>query len=213
MKKMSTLLFLASIVFVLASNNGFAQFKLKVGPAVGLNFNIASGDRKVDTYTGIGMLMGAQLDMALTPMIGLITNINFYDNKSHSTTTTDNDVTTEEDYSLAYFTIEPLFKLTIPKSGFYFFTGPSGGFNIQKTFTTTTTQGDQTPTTAKNTLKNLAFRFGLKIGSGFDINAGSLLTIAPEFSFSYGITDVFSTGNSWKIMTINLSTIVKFSVL
>ena len=109
--------------------------------------------------------------------------------------------------------IEPLFKLAIPYSGFYFFAGPGVGFNIEATTKQTQTVGNNPPQVSNTTLRNLATRFALKIGSGFDIPAGSLVVITPEFSFAYGLTDVFSSGASWKVLSINLSTVVKFRVL
>jgi hypothetical protein len=210
MKKILTLI---SITIFLISTQSFGQFHLKAGPALGLNVNVASGDLTTDTYSGIGILLGGQLDMNFSPMIGLILNLNIYDNKSVSTSGTQGTTDYTEDVSLGYFEIQPLFKLQIPKSGFYFFAGPGMGFNIQSTDNTTQTTGNNQPQTNKSTLKNLAFRFDIKGGAGFDISTGSLLDISPEISFAYGITNVFSKGASWKIMTINFTSVFKFKAM
>jgi len=143
----------------------------------------------------------------------MLVNVNFYDNKSISNSVTEGNTEFTEDVSLGYLEIQPLFKLQIPQSGFYFFAGPGMGFNIQATDKVTQTVGNNTPQTQKSTLKNLAFRFELKAGAGFDIPTGSLLYISPEISFAYGLTDVFSKGASWKVMTINFSSIFKFNAL
>jgi|WetSurMetagenome_2_1015567.scaffolds.fasta_scaffold368685_1 hypothetical protein len=214
MKKIFTLI---SITLLLITTQSFGQFHLKAGPALGLNVNIASGDLTTDTYSGIGILLGGQLDMDFTPMIGLIVNVNIYDNKSISNSTTENQVDITDDISLGYFEIQPLFKLQIPKSGFYFFAGPGMGFNIEGSEKVTQTQGTNTPQVSKSTLKNLAFRFDLKGGAGFNISTGSLLDISPEVSFAYGLTnvftDTFSHGRTWKCMSINFSTIFKFKAI
>lgn len=210
---MKKLLLFAVISLLFLSGQTFGQFHLKAGPVLGLNVNIASGDLTTDTYSGLGMLLGGQVDMSFTPMIGLITNLYFYDNKSISNSITQGNVDFTEDVSLAYLMIEPLFKLSIPMSGFYFFAGPGVGFNIQASDEQTETIGNNNPQTNKSTLKNLATRFALKIGSGFDISTGPLVDIAPEVSFTYGLTDVFSKGASWKILTINFSGIVKFKAI
>jgi len=210
---MKKLFLFAAISLLFLSGQTFGQFHLKAGPVLGLNVNIASGDLTTDTYSGLGMLLGGQVDMSFTPMIGLISNVYFYDNKSISNSITQGNTDFTEDVSLAYLMIEPLFKLSIPMSGFYFFAGPGIGFNIQATDEQTQTVGNNNPQTDKFTLKNLATRFALKIGSGFDIPAGGLVDIAPEVSFTYGLTNVFSKGASWKILTINFSGIVKFKAI
>jgi hypothetical protein len=215
MKKYLTILFASLFIFFLMTNHNYAQFKMKVGPALGMNLNIGSGDASNDTYSGVAILLGGQVDMNFTPMIGLIANVNFYDNKSHSNTNTQNDVTTTQDVSVSYLQIQPLFKLSIPKSSFYFFAGPGVGFNIQGSTKITQTQGNADPVVQKSTLKNVSTtRFEIKAGAGFDINFSQSVALAPEFSFAYGLTDVFTnSAKTWKIMTFNLSTIVKFSVM
>lgn len=83
MKKVFAYFFLVSVVFLLTSNNGLAQFKLKLGPSIGMNFNIHTGS-DIEGGTSVGLIFGGTLDMGFTPMIGLITNLQFYDNRSGS---------------------------------------------------------------------------------------------------------------------------------
>jgi hypothetical protein len=213
MKKFVTVIVCTILISIVSTTESLAQFKMKVGPVVGMNFNIASGDLFTDTYTGLGILLGGQLDMSFTPMIGLITNVYFYDNKSHSYDYTNNQEDDDVTFRVSYFQIQPLFKLAIPKSGFYFFAGPGVGFSIQSKLKITQTVGNNNPVVTNYTLKNLGTRFELKAGSGFDINISKMVAITPEFSFAYGLTDVFSKGKSWGIMTFNLSAICKIEVL
>lgn len=211
------------LIFFLIATTAQAQFKMKVGPQLGLNFNIGTGSSLPQTATGFGMLFGAQVDMNFTPTIGLITNIQFYDNRSGSYTrilsgtlpngTQLQNAEVEDGTSLAYFMIEPLFKLSIPQSGFYFVAGPMVGFNIEASSTQTITHQQLTqPIESKVTLQNMLVRFGIKTGAGYDINLSSLVDLTPQFNFEYGITNTQSNFTA-KILTFQLIVGAKFRVL
>ena len=57
MKKISSFLFLASIIFLLTSNNGLAQFKLRLVPQTGMNFNLHTGS-DIESGSGFGFVIG-----------------------------------------------------------------------------------------------------------------------------------------------------------
>ena len=88
--------------------------------------------------------------MQFNQNIGLIINLIFYDNRSATNTRTisylDMDVSEDVTENIAYFSIEPLLKIAIPRSGFYFVFGPSIGFNEEATeeITETFPSGNQT---------------------------------------------------------------------
>lgn len=229
MKKMFIVLFLTSIFLVLVQNISKAQFKLAVAPAIGMNFNIHTGSDLKESGNGFGLGFGGYADMAFTPTVGLIAGLAFYDNRSGSTSSTGSEqvpgvgtvnFTQDVDVSLAYFQIESLFKLTIPRSGFYFVMGPVLGFNISgetETTTTITTQGvtfqDGTnKQKAKSSLKDTQVRFELKGGAGYDISVSRLITLAPQFSFGYGLTNVVKD-IKWKVLTIQGLVSVKFNLI
>lgn len=221
MKKMFAYLLLASTIFLLASNSSFAQFRLKVGPNLGLNYNIGTGSDVTETMTGIGMVIGGTVDMGFTPTIGLITNLQFYDNRSGGTSSEGSvqgvAYTIDSDNSIAYFMIEPLFKLTLPGSSIYFVMGPAFGFNVQGSYDVRiTSQNNQVTfndgsTKATGSLKNMLVRFALKFGSGYDIKIGSIF-LTPQLGFEYGLTNVQSDIKA-RILTIQLTTAVKFSII
>ena len=221
MRKLFTFLFLTSMIFLLASNSGFAQFRLKLGPNIGLNYNIGTGSDVDETMTGIGMVIGGTVDMAFTPTIGLITNLQFYDNRSGGTSTEGSvqgiAYTVNDDRSIAYFMIEPLFKLTLPSSPFYFVVGPAFGFSVQGSYDIRiTSQNNQVTfndgsTKATGSIKDMLVRFALKLGSGYDIKLGSIF-LTPQLAFEYGLTNIVSDVKS-KILTIQLTTAVKFSLI
>lgn len=204
----------------------YPQFKLAVGPGLGMNFNLHSGSDLTESGSGFGLVFGGYTDMSFSPTVGLITGLAFYDNRSNSISTTGTvqgqniNYTQDIDLSFAYFQIESLFKLGLPKSGLYFVMGPVLGFNISgesSTTTTLTTQGAQfqdgtNKQTAKATIKDTQVRFELKAGAGFDIPLSHLITVAPQLTFGYGLTNVVKDVKS-KIMTIQLMANVKFNLI
>ncbi len=211
------------ILFLFISSVTYSQFRMKVGPSLGLNFNIGTGSDLDETVTGLGLVIGGQVDMNFTPMIGLLTNVQFYDNRSGSSSTegtiqNGTSYTLTNSTSLAYFMIEPLFKLSIPQSGFYFVMGPMVGFNIEASFeqkitsqnNDVTFQGGGTKFT--QSLKNTLVRFGLKTGAGFDINLSRLVDLTPQINFEYGLTNVQSDFSS-RILTFQALVTAKFRVL
>ena len=212
----------AVLIFFILMSSSQAQFKMKVGPQLGMNFNIGTGSDLNETPTGIGMLIGGQLDMNFSPMIGIITNLQFYDNRSGSSntdgTTQGVNYTLTNSSSLAYFMIEPLFKLSIPRSGFYFVMGPMIGFNIEgSTELSLSSANNQISfqgggTTIKQSMKDTLVRFGLKFGAGYDIMLSSLIDLTPQFNFEYGLTNIQSNVSA-RILTFQLMVGAKFKVL
>lgn len=216
------------ILILISSVLSFAQFKLYLGPQIGINFNIHTGSDLPNSGHGFGMLGGGQVDMEFSRTIGLITNIGFYDNRYGSYSNTGSIVvngqtvnyTTDNSASLAYFTLEPLLKIKLPLSDFFFFVGPAIGFNIEsssETATTLNTPGftfpdGTTKQTAKASIQNTLVRFELKLGAGYNIPVGDMIAIAPQISFGYGLTNVVSDV-SWKILTIQASAVVKFRLI
>lgn len=222
MKKIFTVIVLFSLFFLYPTNNVNAQFGMKVGANLGLNFNIGTGSDLKETMSGFGMLFGATVDMSFTRSIGLITNLQFYDNRSgsydESGTYQGINYTITNSASIAYFVIEPLFKLSLPTSGLYFVGGAGLGFNVEGSGEQELSSANDVltfndgSTKYKTTLKDMLVRFELKLGSGYDIELSKLVTLTPQLTFGYGITKVQSDVSA-RIMTIQLQTSVKFSVL
>ena len=228
MKKSFTLVTIL-LLSVFISGTGYSQFKLALGPGLGMNFNLHTGSDLKESGSGFGMVFGGYTDMSFSPTIGMITGLAFYDNRSGSISTTGTgpvqgggtyNFTRDADVSLAYFQIESLFKLGIPKSGFYFVMGPVLGFNISSESSTTTTittpdvtfDGQTNKQTAKATIKDTQVRFELKAGAGYDIPVSRLITVAPQLTFGYGLTNVVKDVKA-KILTIQLMANVKFNLI
>ncbi|MFA5803116.1 MAG: outer membrane beta-barrel protein [Melioribacteraceae bacterium] len=213
-------LFFTVLILLISFQVSNAQFHLALGPVTGLNFNIATGPDVKDATNGLGFVFGGTVDMDFSPTVGLMTNVQFYDNRSGSSSTsgtTGNGTayTIKNSGSIAYFEIEPLFKLSLLKSMFYFFVGPSFGINMESSYEVTVTSANDNVTfqdgSKKQTgsIKNMNARFELKIGSGLNIPISENIWITPAVSFGYGLTKVQSDVDS-RIMTIQALCGVKF---
>ena len=221
---MKKVLFLSLIFSIMLSlpDNSHAQFKLKIGPTTGMNFNIGTGSDVEETYTGFAFMIGAQADMSFNRTIGLITNIQLYDNRSASSsteaTTQGVSYTVKDNLSLAYFLIEPLFKLSIPSSGFFFLVGPEFGFTVSSSRTLKiSSENDQVKfqdgsTKSKSSLKDTNARLALKFGAGYDIPVSNLVTLTPQLQFGYGLTNVMENVAA-RILSIQTLVTVKFRML
>ncbi len=216
--------FLMSVIFI--SSSTYAQFRLSLSPALGLNFNLHTGSDLPASGNGFGMMIGGYADMNFTENIGLIAGLAFYDNRSGSYSETGTipgyTYTYSEDVgaSLAYFQIESLFKLGVKRSNFYFVMGPVLGFNISSeaevTYKITTPgvtfQDGSTSQKSKSTIKDTQVRFELKAGAGYDIPVAEGIAIAPQLTFGYGLTNVVSDVK-WSILTIQALVGVKINML
>jgi hypothetical protein len=211
-----------SVIFI--SSSTYAQFRLSLSPALGLNFNLHTGSDLPESGNGFGMMIGGYADMNFTENIGLIAGLAFYDNRSgsYSQTGTEQGVSYTADYSasLAYFQIESLFKLGVKRSNFFFVMGPVLGFNISSEGETTikittpgyTFQDGSTSQKTKASIKDTQVRFELKAGAGYDIPVADGIAIAPQLTFGYGLTNVVSDVK-WSVLTIQAQVGVKLNML
>jgi hypothetical protein len=192
-----------------------AQFRMAVGPAVGLNLNLHSGSDIPQGGSGMGIALAGEADMSFNKSLGLITSLYFYDGRGGSYSTASGNVNYDVSASMSYFQIEPLLRIQMQSSPLYFVAGPSLGFNltgegeIKITTAGYTFQGGST--TQKQTLQNMNTRFELKAGAGYSFPMGSF-DLDPRLTFGYGITNVQQNVN-WKVMTFQAMVAVKFKVI
>ena len=220
MKKYSLLLITISML-IFTSNVTNAQFRMSVGPSLGLNFNIHTGSDIDEGGTGFGLLFAGQVDMSFNQnrSLGLITSIVFYDNRSGSSSQFGNyegtNYNLDNDVSLAYFQLSTLFKYRLPNVGVYFVFGPELGFDLNADLEQEYTF-PQNPTAApqkvKSSLKNVNSRFELKMGTGYDIQLSKLITLAPQFTFGYGISDVIEDVD-YNVLTFQALVTCKFNII
>ena len=220
--KKSQILYALIIIFLLGTSLR-AQFRMSVGPQVGLNINLLNGSDVENGGSGVGFLFAGQTDLTFNSdrSLGMLVNFSFYDNRSGSFSSTipvpqqGFNQTQDSDISLAYFQLEPLFKYRLPV-GVYFVFGPGLGFNLsgERTvkFTNTFQNGQQQTGTAKETLRNTNTRFALITGAGYDIRLSQLITLAPQLTFRFGMTDIVENF-ALKVMTFQAGVACKFHVL
>ncbi len=193
----------------------FGQFKMSVGPAIGLNFNLHSGSDLPQNGNGFGFVFAGQADMMFNKSLGLISSLYFYDGRGGSYSMTNNNVTYDVGASISYFDIEPLLKIQMQNSPLYFVGGPSLGFNLSgESDVKITTPGyvfQGGGTTQKQTLQNMNTRFELKAGAGYTIPLSGV-DLDPRLTFGYGLTNV-QENVVWKIMTFQLMVAVNFRVI
>ena len=218
MKKRNQLLFVVILIPLLSTVTN-AQFRMSVGPELGLNFNLHTGSDLDEGGSGLGIALSGIVDMTFTSnrAIGLLTGLAFYDNRSGSSSSvfSQNNVnySVDNDVSIAYFQIISLFKYRIPNVGVYFVFGPQIGFDLSSELEQTySVVGGGTVQKTKNSLKDTNTRFELKFGGGWDIELSPLITLAPQLTFGLGLTDVIEDVD-YVIHTIQLSVACKFNVI
>ena len=218
MKKRNQILVL-TILLSFISSLSYAQFRMSVGPELGLNFNIHTGSDLDEGGSGLGIALSGIIDMTFTGdrSIGLLTGLAFYDNRSGSSSSVfsqnGTNYSVDNDVSIAYFQIVSLFKYRIPNVGVYFVFGPQIGFDMSSELEQTySVVGGQTVQKTKNSLKDTNTRFELKFGGGWDIDVSPLITLAPQLTFGLGLTDVIEDVD-YVIHTFQLSVACKFNVI
>lgn len=222
MRKIYILAVVLITILFITPQRSYSQFRLKMGPFGGANFNIVTGADESKTPTGFGILGGLQFDMNFSPEIGLITNIS-YDNKTASNSTEQRTedgtpYTLDRTLKVAYLTIEPLFKLSVPGSGFYFAAGPSFGFNVKNTAEATIkspgndVQFENGKTSASAEFPDVNTRIEVKLGMGVNIFLGGGVYLAPQIYSGYPITAI-QKDQSERIISVQGMLAIKFSLL
>ena len=220
MKRFSLLL-IVELCFLLALT-AQAQFKMAIGPAIGLNYNIHTGSDLPKSGSGVGLAIAGQADMSFSKTVGLLFSIYFYDNRSGSYAETESGVssygpfTTTRDYSasIAYLEIETLFKANLEAAPIYFVVGSSIGFDIESSYEKKTSyQGTNWPSyTDKGSIDNMNARFELKAGGGYVLPLSKSMQINSQLTFGYGPTNVIED-TKWRILTFGLLASIEFDVL
>jgi hypothetical protein len=204
-----------AIICLLVAQQASGQFKMSVGPAVGLNFNMHSGSDLPQSGTGMGLVLAGQADMTFAKTLGLVTSLYFYDGRGGSYSMSSGGANYDVSASVSYFEIEPLLKIKLPTSPVYFVAGPSLGFNLTGEGDVTVTTPGYTFTggskTQKQTLQNMNTRFELKAGAGTSFPMGAF-NLEPRVTFGFGLTNV-QQNVAWKIMTFQGMVAVSFNVM
>lgn len=202
---------LTVILLLFITTVSFAQ-SVKIGPRLTGNLNIYNQDRLTGTWNGIGIGIGGTVDLTFSKYLGVITNLTAFDMKNFSNSTTNNNVTTETSLSMAYLTIDPLFKAEF--SGFYMLAGFSIGIKISSSGERTQSAVGQTPTVQTLTgLETNSVKFDIATGTGYNFALTPDLFLGADFIAYIPITDTFDipgAGNS--TLSLKLGTSIKFRI-
>jgi hypothetical protein len=199
-----------------------AQAVLSVGPALGMNYNDHSGSDIPSKTTGFGLVLGGQADLAFSKSIGLLATIAF-DNRigKYSETGMSGGIeySTDASVTIAYLSIEPLFKYTLPNRPFYLVTGPVLSFPVQgkaETSTQILTSGYSFPNgysfqTLNTKVENMKTRFEWKIGGGYTMRIDKKTALLMHLVYARGFSDVVD-GMDWKVNSISFLASFEFAL-
>jgi len=205
------------ILLIVFTSTSFSQFRMSVGPAFGINFNLHGGSDLSSGGTGFGIAFAGKADMSFdrSRSLGVIFGLAFYDGRGGSSSNTGTyygtPYTQDNDISISYFQIETLFRYRL-QEGIYIFFGPQLGFcESAESEVTTSAQGYASQKT-KNSIKDTPARFELKTGAGYDIPLSKLITLSPELSFGLGLSNVIKDVK-YHIHTIQAAVVCKFNII
>lgn len=209
MKKLVHLISTVLLLF-LVSSSIFGQ-NVKIGPRLSGNLNIYNQDGLTGTWNGIGIGIGGVVDISFSQHLGILANVSFFDMKNFSNETTANGVTTENSLSLAYFTIDPLFKAEF--SNFYMLGGASIGIKINSSGERTQSATGQNPLVQTLDFETNSLRFDIATGIGYNFKLSSSMELGSDFMVYIPLTDTYDfpgVGNS--VLSLKLGASLKFNL-
>lgn len=212
--KIIKLALVLSLFVVIFNNSLFAQ-RIMLGPRLAGNYNIYNEKNLTASYNGIGISAGGQLDALFNKTVGILVNLNAFDMKNFSNTTTtaqgNQSQTVENSISLAYCTIEPMFQANF--SGFFMAAGPSIGFKLNGSGEQTVTQTGGTPQVAPLTLNFKSAIFGIATGVGYNIKLSPDMALGTDFFVTIPISNTFDTpGTSNSVLSLKIGAALKFKI-
>ncbi|MEJ2613365.1 MAG: outer membrane beta-barrel protein [Ignavibacteriaceae bacterium] len=156
--------------------------------------------------------MGGTVDVSFSRILGILVDLTAFDMSNFSNTTTIQNQTTENSYSLYYLTLDPMFKTEF--SGFYMVAGPSIGIKLSSSGQQTITViGGGTPRVSTLTANFNSVRFGIELGTGYNFKLSEGLYLATDFMASIPLSNAIDApGLSNSIFDLKLGTALKFTL-
>lgn len=209
MKKNINILSVAIILFL--STAILSAQSVKIGPRITGNMNIYNQDGLAGSWSGIGVGIGGTVDISFSKTIGMITNLTVFDMKNFSNSITNNNVTEETSLSLAYLTIDPLFKAEF--SGFYMVGGVSVGIKISSSGEKTKTSPGINPVVTSFNLETNSIKFDIAAGTGYNFKLSQSLVLGSDFMVYIPLSNTFdSPGTSNSTLSLKLGASLKFRI-
>jgi len=202
--------FIILTIIILFSYSTLAQ-SVKIGPRITGNFNIYNQDGLTGSWNGIGVGFGGTVDMTFGKTIGIMTNLIMFDMRNFSNSQTQNNLTTEQSFTLSYLTITPMFKAEF--SGFYMVAGPSFGIKLNSSGEKTQTVPGQPPNVIPVNIETNSLVFDIAVGTGYNFKLSSGIYLGSDVMVFIPISKTYDTpGLSNSIFTIKLGGSLKFQI-
>lgn len=202
---------ISTVLLLLFFTGSISAQNVKIGPRLTGNLNIYNQEGLTGTWNGVGIGIGGVVDISFSEHIGILTNVTVFDMKNFSNETTTNGVTTENSLSLAYFTIDPLFKAEF--SGFYMLGGASVGIKINSSGERTQSATGQNPQVQTLDFETNAIRFDIATGIGYNFKLSSSMVLGSDFMAYIPLTDTYDfPGVSNSVLSLKLGASLKFSL-
>ena len=199
------------VIFILTFSSFANAQSVKLGPRLTGNLNIYNMEGLTGTWNGIGVGIGGTVDISFSKVIGILTNVTVFDMKNFSNSVTNNNVTTETSLSMAYLTIDPLFKAEF--SGFYMLAGFSMGVKISSSGERTQSSPGQNPTVTALDLETNSMKFDLAAGTGYNFKLSQSIYLGSDLMVYVPLTNTLdSPGSSNSTLSIKLGVSVKFVI-
>ena len=209
MNKSINLITIAVLLFFTSSL--LSAQSVKIGPRLTGNLNIYNQDGLTGTWNGIGVGIGGTVDISFNRTLGLLTNLTVFDMKNFSNETTSNNVTLENSLSLAYLTIDPMFKAEF--SGFYMLAGASLGIKMSSSGERTQSATGQNPTVTTLDFETNSIKFDLAAGTGYNFKLSPSMDLGADFIVYVPLSDTYDfPGLSNSLLSLKLGASLKFKI-
>ena len=184
---------------------------IKLGPRLTGNLNIYNQEGLTGTWNGFGVGIGGTVDISFNETLGLLTNLTVCDMKNFSNETTNNNTTTENSLSLAYLTIDPLFKAEF--SRFYLLGGASIGIKMSSSGERTTSVSGQNPVVQTLDFETNSLKFDLAAGTGYNFKLSPTMDLGADFMVFIPLTDTYDfAAVSNSVLSLKLGASLKFRI-
>jgi len=209
MKKSIYLLLTAMLLLFFAS--AVPGQTVKLGPRLTGNLNIYNQEGLTGTWNGFGIGIGGTVDISFSNTLGMLANLTVFDMKNFSNETTNNNTTTENSLSLAYLTIDPLFKAEF--SRFYMLGGFSVGIKMSSSGERTTSVTGQNPQVTTLDFETNSIKFDLAAGTGYNFMLSPTMDLGADMMVYVPLTDTFDfPGLSNSTLSLKLGASLKFRI-
>lgn len=210
MKKNINIILSIAVLLLLITTSLTAQ-SVKIGPRISGNMNIFNQDGLVGTWSGIGVGIGGTVDISFSKSLGMITNLTVFDMKNFSNSIINNNTTTETSLSLAYLTIDPLFKAEF--SGFYMLGGVSVGIKMSSSGEKTVSAPGLNPSVSAFNVETNSIKFDLATGTGYNFKLSQSMVLGSDFMVYIPLSNTFdSPGRSNSTLSLKLGASLKFRI-